>query len=72
MKNQLEYMKREKEKKNIANMSTEIQNISYHEELEYHRSRLEKMLEDNLKYTETEDGQEETVSILGRFKKRKN
>lgn len=73
-KNQLQYMLKQKEKKNIQNMPTEIQKVPYLEVLTARRQYLIEMYEANKTAKQEPLNQvtpEPKGSLLGRFKKKK-
>lgn len=70
-RNQLQDMLEIKEKNNIENMSTEVQFVSYREELEAQRKYLMSINEPNI-ISEKEAATEQNEMILGRFKKKRN
>ncbi len=70
-RNQLNYMKENKSKKNMKNMSTEVKIVFYQEELELQKAYLKQMYQDNREAQEEHNSSTQENMILGRFKKKK-
>lgn len=70
-RNQLNYMKENKSKNNMKNMSTEVKIVFYQEELELQKAYLKQMYQDNCEAQEEHNSSTQENMILGRFKKKK-
>ncbi len=62
---------KEKEKKNMENISTKVKTIFYQKELELQRAYLKQMYQDNWEAQEERNSNTQKNMILGRFKKKK-